>query len=158
MSFILRYSSRLLLFPPQSFAYDVFSRFHQLCFLQELLGWPGIFFAKLSILLLYRRIFAITPLTKRLIYIGIAWAFVAYIPCIVITLYYCIPRTGESWRDIGVPERCTGQPIVLWTVSGVMDLMLDIYLVVLPVPKVMGLNLGRGKKWGVLSVFLAVAL
>lgn len=128
----------------------------QKVYAQNFLAWPAIFLAKVAILLLYRRIFRVKAYMRISIWIGIVWALLTYLPNPFVISYYCAPHIGEQW-DLTVGIRC-GDPLKWEIASAAMSIMLDIFILILPIPVIMGLHLTRRTRVGVLFVFLTATL
>lgn len=122
------------------------------------MAWPAIFLAKLSILLLYLRIFEIKKSIRVGVVIGAVWAFLAYIPNIVVSGYFCAPRIGQPW-DIRIGSTCDQPATKKWLVtSAAMSLVLDIFILVLPIPVVLRLHLNGKRRIGVFLIFFTAVL
>lgn len=114
---------------------------------------PSIFFAKASLLLLYYRVFAPNKLMRFLIISGIAFAFVVYILVMIpLMAYYCAPPIGHEW-DLMVLKSCR-RTLVFGVVQAVTNLILDLYILALPIPVVLRLQLPTRKKVGILAIFM----
>ncbi|KAI9688928.1 MAG: hypothetical protein M1820_010209 [Bogoriella megaspora] len=122
-------------------------------FAQNLLAWPAITLSKLAILLLYLRIFKVRPSMRYAIYAGIAWIFATYLPSMVVAIYFCGAHSGEPW-SYPVGERCAEHGPTKWFVtSAAMSIILDLYILVLPISVVRRLNMSRKRRVGVLLIF-----
>ena len=114
---------------------------------------PGIFFAKSSLLLLYLRIFGPKKSTRYAIYFGLVFAFCLYWVNIPITAYYCGPPAGKPWSLSEMGFKCK-KPIILAVVQGPFNVVLDLFIFILPIPVVMGLQMSSRRRIAVLTVFL----
>ena len=114
---------------------------------------PSVFFAKLSILLLYLRIFSPDRWTRLFIYLGIWVIFIYYMVTASIFVGLCSPRHGESWPVALLSSRC-GETMVMTYVQGIFNIVSDFYVLVLPLPVVWKLQLPLRKKIGVSAVFM----
>jgi len=65
---------------------------------------------------------------------------------------YCTPRHGGPW-DFSVLVRCS-KLAVMGPIQGAVGLAADIFILVLPLPIVYGLNLPPQKKFGLFLIFL----
>lgn len=123
----------------------------KIVFAQSMIAWPTLLFAKLSIFLLYLRLFHINRSTRWAIYLGILWTLLTYLPFLVVTPYLCAPHVGEKWT-LEVAMRCNDA--LDWEIaSAAMAVILDTYIFVLPLPILKALPLSRGRKWGLVAVF-----
>ena len=123
---------------------------------QDILLGPTIFFAKLSILFLYLKIFQVDRSTKYAIYTGMLFDFLIYWPNIGLNSYFCAPKPGEPW---GLAALATCSKTTVWgVIQGSLAVVLDIYLFILPMPVLARLHLKRSKKVGVMAVFGTAAL
>ena len=113
----------------------------------------GFFFSKLSILLLLFRLFNVTKTFRYAIYAGIVWVSVVALVTIFVTCGLCAPRLGESFSSITAANRCSHSDV--WAVvAGVLYVMLDFYILCLPIPMVWRLQMGPKRKLGVLAIFM----
>lgn len=131
--------------------------FWQLLYAQGILLGPSIFFAKISIFLLYLRIFTIKKQLRYAIYAGMVFTFCLYWINIGLESHFCAPRPGRNWDTAEIAPRCT--KTVIWgLIQGVLVVVLDIYIFILPVPTIIRLKLPLKKRLGVLAVFMTAAL
>ena len=114
--------------------------------------WPAVFFAKGSILLLYLRIFSVKQKVRYGVYAGLAWAFLLYWTGIPIATSFCVPRIGDVWDVQAVGERCAKMSLYLMTVS-VLAVVLDFYILILPISTIMGLHMSLNRRLSILGVF-----
>ena len=122
----------------------------KLTFAQNILVGPCIFFGKLAILLLYLKIFQVNR-TRYLIYAGTVACFLAYMPYVPLSAYFCSPHTGQPWSLV-VELRCS--KLELWAViQGTLAVAIDVYIFILPIPVVLGLQMSRRRKFAMLAVF-----
>ena len=113
---------------------------------------PTLFFAKGAILLLYLRIFNINKKMRYGIWLGQIWNFLLYWGCIPIATYYGTPRIGQSWDDVALTETCANLNTVV-LVQGVLSVVLDLYIFVLPIPIVSKLQISLRQRLSILSIF-----
>ena len=116
-----------------------------------LLG-PTLFFAKGAILLLYLRLFTANRNTKYSIWLGLLCNFLLYSSGIPIVTYYFTPRIGQPWTVVAVSDTCS----VLSTfvlVQGVLSVVLDLYIFVLPIPIVSKLPISLKQRLSILAIF-----
>lgn len=120
-----------------------------------LLG-PCIFFAKISIFLLYFQLFTVNKINRQLIYAGMLFTFLLYWTNVALEPYFCAPHAGQSW-EISVGKRCAR--LTTWgVVQGIMVVVLDLYIFILPIPIILNLRLPKKQKLSVLIVFMTAAL
>ena len=113
---------------------------------------PTIFFTKLSLLLLYLRLFSPNQTNKYAIYIGIMANLVFYATNVVIFGVLCLPRHGQTWLESLENTKCE-RTIVLEYAQGIFGVVSDFYLFLIPIPTVIKLKLPLRKKVGVLAIF-----
>ena len=118
----------------------------------EVLIGPSSFFAKASLLLLYLRIFGPKKSTRYAIYTGLAFAFCLYWINIPISAYYCAPSGGKSWDLTEIALKCE-KSAILGLVQGPLNIVLDLFIFVLPIPVVIRLQMSYRRRMAVLSVF-----
>lgn len=116
-----------------------------------MIAWPALLFAKLSILLLYLRLFNVNRTTRWAIYAGMLWTLLTYLPFLIVTPYLCAPHVGKKWT-LDVAVRCNDA--MRWEItSAAMAVVLDTYIFALPLPILKALPLSQGRKWGLGVVF-----
>lgn len=110
----------------------------------------GLGFTKVSVILLYRRIFR-TPIFQRicLVYIGvvIVWTISFFFAC----LFQCYPVTPFVEGFYG--NKCT-QVLVLYNALGGSDVALDVLIIILPIQPVLSVKMGLRQRLAVLGMFL----
>lgn len=122
-----------------------------LSFITQVFSVCSLFLSKLSLFLLYRKLFSVKRYMRILINVGIVFAFATYMTVIPLGTYYCTPRKGQTWIS---PEIKCGKALPYTIASGATNIIVDLYLLCLPIPIVWRLNLSRKRKAGVLSVFM----
>ncbi|KAF2994777.1 hypothetical protein E8E14_003818 [Neopestalotiopsis sp. 37M] len=111
---------------------------------------------KLSLLLLYNRLFRPAKSIQIPTWLGIVVITMFYMICNILTLVFCLPRPGEGgWGAAKYTERCGTQYLKLTTVQGVFSVASDFYVLFIPVGTIMRLQLSLKKRIGVTSVFLS---
>jgi hypothetical protein len=92
------------------------------------------------------------------IYAGVVWTIMTYLPNMFISAYFCAAHPGDPW-DFNVGLRCGDKNALKWLVaSACMSVVLDLYILALPVPIVLKLNMSGRKRVGVLLIFFAAFL
>ena len=115
------------------------------------------FFVKLSLFILYLRIFKPNRGTRWLIYGGITVCGLFYSASIISNCALCLPRPGQpddlpTWASHF--QGCNIQAEQLALVQGVFGTLSDIYLLVIPIKSVFQLQLPTGRKLGVSAIFM----
>lgn len=128
----------------------------QLLYAQGMILGPTIFFSKEAIFLLYLEIFQVKQIMRRAIYIGMISTGLIYWPSIILESILCAPHVGESWDILAGAswaKRCPRNSY--WgVVQGAGAVWIDLYIFVLPIPIILGLQLSRRSKLQVLAVFM----
>jgi hypothetical protein len=109
---------------------------------------------KLSILLLYLRLFRASTTTRRLIYGGAAAITLFYTAFAVLQLALCHPRRGESVLGDSVARRCSGSWKRRFFAFPAFNIASDAYIVALPVRVVWRLQMDWRRKIAVTAVFV----
>ncbi|KAI1173652.1 integral membrane protein [Nemania sp. FL0916] len=108
---------------------------------------------KLSILVLYNRLFSVSKLLKRQIII-LSIAVVSYgIGSSVANLLNCIPLKYSWINNLDDPRYCFNYN-VFWLATGVVEAVLDVFIILLPIGAVAKLQLSLRKKIAVILVYL----
>lgn len=115
------------------------------------------FFVKLSLFLLYFRIFKPNKVTRWLIYGGIVVCGLFYSASIISNCALCMPRPGQpsdlaTW--LSRSQECSGPSQRLAVVQGVFGTLSDMYLLVIPIQSVFQLQLPTNRKLGVSAIFM----
>jgi hypothetical protein len=109
---------------------------------------------KLSILLLYRRLFWVRRTARYMVWIGATVISLFYVGGIISSLVHCVPRKGEGWLAPSSQHRC-GQPeLQLSAGQGVFGVISDFYLLMIPMLQVGRLKVPISQKFGIGAVFL----
>ena len=127
--------------------------FFKIIFAETVIGAVALLFSKLSILFLYFRLFAPNRRFRYFIYNGILWTALISTVTIIVACTLCVPRGGEAFATLKSARRCEKQKY--WSVvQGVLTMILDFYILYLPIPIIWNLQMGQRRKIGVLSIFL----
>ena len=111
------------------------------------------FFAKSSLMLLYLRLFGLKRRFRYSIYVALAITFCLYWVGIPLAAYYCAPSPGKAWSIQSMGDRCKTSS-VLGVVQGPLNVILDLFIISLPVPVILGLKMSPPRKIAILAVFL----
>lgn len=108
-------------------------------------------FSKLSIFLLYFRIFEIHRPTRIAIYAGMISTIFIYTPAIALQSALCVPAPGKDWSSVD-EEQC--DRIIVWgVIAGTLGVVQDIYIFIIPIPILLGLQMPKAKKIGTMVIF-----
>ncbi|KAI4248072.1 MAG: hypothetical protein L6R40_001161 [Gallowayella cf. fulva] len=105
---------------------------------------PTMFFTKLSLLLLYYRIFAPDRMTKYLVFLGILYCFVLYTSYLLLTFLLCQSQ---------IASLCKHQWNLFLLVTSGLNVFGDFYLLIIPLAAVAKLRMPFRQKLGVSAVF-----
>ena len=130
-------------------------RFEKRTYAAQVLLGPSQFFTKVSLLILYLRLFSIKISTRRALYCAIAFAFCLYWINIPLATYYCAPRAGGSWK---VGNETCAKLILLGPIQGSLNVALDIFILAAPISVIVKLKMSRRRKFEVLAVFMTGSL
>lgn len=108
---------------------------------------------KVSILLLFHRIFSVSDSFRKYIYIGLAAVIGFWIASTVADLLNCIPLEW-TWRNGHADPRYCISYNMFWMGTGIAEAFIDLYILSLPLFMVSTLHLERSRKWGVAGIFL----
>ncbi|KAI9792568.1 MAG: hypothetical protein M1816_002088 [Peltula sp. TS41687] len=114
---------------------------------------PGIWCAKVSILVLLHGVFAPKVWFRASIYIGIVLVTLVHWSNVPVYVALCTPRAGESWDLALLQGRC-GHSATHTLVAGTLGTAIDIYILILPLPIIFGLNLPFKRRVGLALIFL----
>ncbi|KAJ6016992.1 hypothetical protein N7451_000371 [Penicillium sp. IBT 35674x] len=113
------------------------------------LVWP---FAKSSFFLMYLEMFRTVRWQRYANYIGlfVTWGF--YTAVLVATLSFTSPAPGETWQGSLISARYAKMEAWIMPIASI-NLVIDVYILVLPILPILGLRLSTKKKLGVLAIF-----
>lgn len=100
--------------------------------------------------MLYYRLFTTRRFIRYAIIFGVAFSFVSYFSNMTVVGILCAPKVGDPWDWTTVAKcyRVSASGFVL----GIVNMALDIYLLILPIPVILPLQLSIKKKIGVLGI------
>ncbi|KAL8999788.1 MAG: hypothetical protein Q9169_001461 [Polycauliona sp. 2 TL-2023] len=107
---------------------------------------PTMFFTKLSIFILYYRIFNPSKTMRYLIYFGIAFNFVYYTIYLFIYSFYC-PNTSKK------APTCGHEVKVISVATSAINVVSDFYILLIPLAAVSNLQLPKKRKLGLFAIF-----
>lgn len=114
---------------------------------------PSQWLCKVAILSLYIRIFWPKTWLRYSAYFIIAVTFGLYWSTIPLTGVYCSPRGDEGWGDLDIMSRCYHTRI-MGPLLGAVGVTADLAILILPLPILLRLNVGTGKKTALAAIFL----
>ena len=76
-----------------------------------------------------------------------------YVSAMIWILVACTPRRGSSYLESFASPRCS-KMIDMSLMVGIFGVISDVYLLIIPIPAVLPLQLPTRQKVGVLTVFL----
>ena len=109
--------------------------------------------AKLSLFLLYLRLFSVNQKPRILIYLGIVTTSLFYFASMLVPIIVCSPWKGESRLMALASARCA-QDKQLGYVTTVFNVLSDFYLLIIPIIIVSKLQMPTQRKIGVISLFM----
>ena len=112
------------------------------------------FTVKLSLFLLYHRVFGLVWYIRTLVFIGIGFHLILYTTSFVLEFVFCYPRPGQSFLTTFTNPRCAEDAVRLGIAQGVGNIIGDFYLLLMPMPVVWKLQLSLQKKIGVTAIFM----
>ncbi|KAK5630925.1 hypothetical protein RRF57_006640 [Xylaria bambusicola] len=114
-------------------------------------------FIKVSILVFYRRIFGFARYANVLIWIGVTFTVILYTAIISIFIYFCVPH-HEDYSSSGFfssesLQRCMG--VSGWTifVTGVVSVVIDAYILAIPLGFLTQLNTSIRRRASLCTLF-----
>ncbi|XDG03564.1 hypothetical protein ABKA04_003179 [Annulohypoxylon sp. FPYF3050] len=105
---------------------------------------------KLSLLFLYRRIFNLQKTAKWFVNGGIVLVTLMGVAILLAIIFFCFP-VAKAWDD-SIPGHCSS-PAPVSYLSGAWNAFVDIYVLILPIPLLWGLNMGPRRKIRLGAVF-----
>ena len=124
----------------------------------DMMYGPIAFCAKLSLFLLYYRLFSCRKWVRYLVYLGIGATAATYTATTIVYGYACLPRRGQDWIEAGLSSRCHQEFSMICFVRGPFNLLSDLYLLLVPLPAIWQLHLPLRKRLGIAGIFLTGSL
>lgn len=89
-----------------------------------------------------------------MIWVGIIFTAVFYVACSIATIVLYVPPKGQKngWTSTK-PESVTTALLLVPSIQGVVGVIIDFYILVIPMHLVMGLHLPLGRKLSVCGIF-----
>ncbi|KAI0897576.1 hypothetical protein F4806DRAFT_462742, partial [Annulohypoxylon nitens] len=135
---------------PLSWFMDDYWKIRLCANLFQALAYPT---SRLPILALYLRLFGEKRGLRIACYLCLLLIFAISLVYITIVSYYCEPLPSEGWHSLEAFTRCT--EVFSWTIiQGSLNVFLDLYILILPLPVIIGLSIPKRAKLGILAVFL----
>jgi len=138
---------------------DSLTLFLQLEFANQLLSVLSLVFTKLSIVWFYRRIFRgdhFNLVIKILIGVVIGWGITFFFA----SLFECFP-VQQVWLSLyGTPEhdQYCYQYLPMFYATSITNMLIDVLILVTPIPKIWSLRMPLHQKVGVSAIFLLGSL
>ncbi|ROV87982.1 hypothetical protein VPNG_10338 [Cytospora leucostoma] len=129
------------------------STVHKELFASNMLLGPTQFVVKVAMLVLYFQLFAIDRRTRWAIIAAIVFAGLIYLPHPILVIILEAPHIGQSWVEPAVDGR-TSKLEYYAPIYGIGSIILDIWILVLPLPVITKLKVSRKKKIQLFAVFV----
>jgi len=113
---------------------------------------PVISFIKLALFLLILRIFSTLRWLRILVHLGATFNILFYFSGSIALVVLASPRHGQNYLEVLEGPASTHSKTLL-IVQGVVNVVSDFYLLVVPLPAVWGLKLPLKKRFGILAIF-----
>ncbi|KAI0909944.1 hypothetical protein F4823DRAFT_592131 [Ustulina deusta] len=107
-------------------------------------------YIKLGFLFFYRRIFSPDATAKVLVNGGIVVSSLVGLGLFIGIVFFCLP-IGKAWNN-ALSGHCAN-PVVLAWLSGAWNALVDIYVLILPIPFIWKLNMAPKRKRRLIAVF-----
>ncbi|KAI0449138.1 hypothetical protein F5B21DRAFT_495263 [Xylaria acuta] len=108
---------------------------------------------KLSILFLYNRIFSINTSFRRQVIALIIIVMGFWVGTVIADLLNCIPLKWTWLNSLDDPRYCFNYNY-FWLASGIVEAVIDVAILLLPIPVIYRLRLTKSKRYAIFGVFL----
>jgi len=88
-----------------------------------------------------------------MIWSGIIFTVLFYVSCTIAQVKETVPRKGESWLAMKKPASYTALTTIS-SIQGVVGIVTDFYILLIPIHLVVGLRFPLGRKLGVCAIFM----
>ncbi|KAL2863122.1 uncharacterized protein BJX67DRAFT_267381 [Aspergillus lucknowensis] len=106
---------------------------------------------KFSILSQYYRIFEVKHFRLQVIVVGV-FVLVYTVVCIFVNAFECHSKPWRAW-DPSFPEGCNNLSAAYFSTAAI-TIFTDLVILVMPLPRLVKLNLHRGRKYALIAIFL----
>jgi hypothetical protein len=118
---------------------------------------PAMWFAKTAVLTLYLRLFNVYTWVRWACYIGIGFTCLAYWSLVPVSVVYNFPHgPNERWDLAMTVGSAPAQ--VPFVIMGVISVVSDVYIFVLPLPVLLRLHVSWRRKLGLCLVFMTAIM
>lgn len=118
-----------------------------------------ILLTKVSLFLLYYRVFSLDRRTRLLIHAGIGVNALFYAISFALILSFCSPGPGQNLvQTFAASPHCVVDARILGIIQASFNVVSDVYLLGTPLPIISKLQLSRQKKIGVTAIFMTASL
>lgn len=117
----------------------------------NLILYPSLVFPKLSICDAYARIFGESLLNRRVIYALIVVVAVPNIPFFFLSVFQCTP-IHVFWTEGRPYEKCHLIGFTMFYIHGCLNILCDVALMIIVMPRVLGLHVGRRQKSALVGI------
>ncbi|KAI1847266.1 hypothetical protein JX266_006806 [Neoarthrinium moseri] len=121
-------------------------------YVEETMNQVARFFTKGSILILYLQLFSNIRWLRVAVAVGLVFDFLLYGSMVAVFLYFGVPHGNEVWEDLltnGMGQHLAPTGVV----QGPCTVLLDLYIFVLPLPILWGLQMTFKKRLRIAAVF-----
>lgn len=119
-----------------------------------LFSGPTIFFIKISILIFYQRIFSLDRRMRILIYLGAGYSLLGNFVSTILHGAFCVPRNRESIAESFQSPSCAKTVRNMGPTASTLNLIGDIYILLLPIPSILKLQLPKRRNIALVLIFL----
>lgn len=112
---------------------------------------PTIFFAKISILFLYLRLFSVLSRMRHWIYFGFAFLSIFYTAYTAVSITYIFLCTASNFQQV---KYCLDYSKILYA-QGALNVSTDLVILCLPIKSIWNLQISQRRKVGVFAILMA---
>jgi hypothetical protein len=134
-----------------TFDYAPHATFLKVSFITAILYFSVVTAVKISILLMYRRIFSVDYFRLESLLVGII-VVVWWIVGTIATIISCLP-IDRLWMGPSAGGYCFDFNI-FWMAMGAVELVVDIFILLLPVNVILGLRMSKQQRVLLVGIFL----
>lgn len=128
-------------------------RYTKLSYIATVLYFTITSTTKLSILLMYNRLFSVSDSFRRQFIVLFGLVIIFWIGSTIADLLDCIPMEYTWINSLADPRYCFNYNIY-WFASGICEAFIDLLIIIMPIRATLGLQLNRRQKIAVASVFM----
>lgn len=133
---------------------DLTDRFFQSALVSLIFSNLAIMFIKISLLLLYLRIFELFTWARTAIWSGLVATLVFYVTCDAVIVGVCVSSASQIPMELALTGDCVQAEVKTAFAAAWFGTIIDFYILAIPIRFISSLMLNKQRRIGVLAIFM----